>query len=157
MVPWKHLQGSALQVRARAGTQHRHPLPHTTTVTAREPKSRKKSSTSRWRSKEELCDSPPKGSKERRGSRPLRKAFSLPSRAQHLPVSKLPGQSLSAPLPCRGKRPRIRRDAPLLCQSSGCRGGTSCPGPHSLEGSGSAGWETRAGVLLRGRCLHWRG
>ena len=98
LVPWKHLQGSALQVSVRAGTQHPHPLCHTTTVMARDPKSRKKSSTTRWRNKEKLCDSPPKGSKERRGGRTLGKAFSLPSRGQHLPVSKIPGQSLSAPL-----------------------------------------------------------
>ncbi|KAK4811210.1 hypothetical protein QYF61_021281 [Mycteria americana] len=36
---WKHLQGSALQVSVREGTQHPHPLCHTTTLIARDPKS----------------------------------------------------------------------------------------------------------------------
>ena len=40
-----------------------------------------------------------------------------------------------------------RREAPLLCQRSGCRGGGSCPGPHDCQGRGSAGWERKHGEL----------
>ena len=44
----------------------------------------------------------------------------------------------------------------LLCCSSGCTGGSSCPGAWGLEGRGSAGWGRRPGVLVGKKHFHRR-
>lgn len=44
------------------------------------------------------------------------------------------------------ERGSVSRHTPLLCQSSGCRGGSSCPGCHGLCGRNCSGWERRRGV-----------
>ena len=143
MVPWKHLQGSALQVRARAGTQHPHPLPHTTTVTAREPTSRKKSGTSRWRNKGKLCDSPPKGSKERRGEAAGYSGKPSPHPAEHSTSRLAIAQgSRSQPLcPAEGSGP-VSGEMPLCC----ARALAAEEAPPALDHTA-----LRAAALLGGR------
>lgn len=92
--PWKHLQGSALQGSVRAGPPQPHPLCHTTTLLPGTLRAGRRAAQPAGKT-ENLCDSPPEGSKESRGSQALRKAFS-PSRALLPPGSKILGQSLSA-------------------------------------------------------------